>query len=230
MNQNTASKGKVKRFTKMFIYAHWIYAAAFFLLLLTGLPLFANSFHWVYAVFGGPDMTQIFHRIFAVIFVIPPIMLLLFDRKSLFHWLKEVLTWKPKDIKFFFMFPKEFLVGNPDMPKQGFYNPGEKLNSCMQIVSFFALVFSGLVLWFPEAFPVSVVQWSNLIHVVAFIMATTVVIGHIFLSAFHPNSKPSMEGITKGEISVDYAKHHHGEWYDELVEKGEVVEEDSKGA
>lgn len=37
-----------------------------------------------------------------------------------------------------------------------------------------------------------------------------------------------VEGITKEKVSEEYAKAHHGLWYDELVEKGIIVEEDAK--
>ena len=62
-----------------------------------------------------------------------------------------------------------------------------------------------------------------------------VIIGHIYLSSKNPSSKASLEGMTKGYCSEDYAKHHHGNWYDEVMEEDEALakekeEKRNKGA
>ena len=50
-----------------------------------------------------------------------------------------------------------------------------------------------------------------------------VVIGHIYLSSKNPSSKASLEGMTTGYCSEDYAKHHHGNWYEEVVAEDEEL-------
>lgn len=216
----------VKRFSKWVIIAHWTNALAFFALYITALPLYTDFFNWMYSIFGGPENLRLLHRIFAVMFVLPPILVLIFDPKSLFHWIKQTLTWTKNDIMFFVKFPKEFFGGHvKDMPKQDFFNAGEKLNSVLTIACAFLLIASGVVMWMPEWFSTGVIQWAYVLHNVGFGLSAAVVVGHIFLSIGHPNSKVSMQGMTKGDVPVSYAKEHHGKWYDELVAKGEIKEE-----
>ena len=231
MSTGTNAPQKVKRFSKTSRIGHWVFALTFFMLYFSALPLYSDFFSWMYPLMGGPEMARLLHRIFAVIFIATPVLMFIFDRKSMMFWIKSTLTWKKKDVKFFMQFPKEFFLGKGDVPKQGFYNSGEKLNSLLVILTALFLILSGVVMWFPQFFSAGVIQWSYPIHNIAFGLSVAVIIGHIFLSIGHPNSKASLEGMTKGTVDVDYAKDHHEAWYDELVEKGEIKEKKKdKGA
>lgn len=221
----------VKRFTKPTIIAHWMNALAFFMLYLSALPMYTETFDWVYKVFGGPENARLAHRIFGVMFIIPTFYMLIADPKSFWHWIKQCFTWKKHDFQFFLGFPKEFFVGKGKVPKQDFYNAGEKINSLLQIFAAIFIIASGLIMWFASHFPYVVVTWAYPIHNIAVGLATAVFMGHLFLSAFHPNSKVSMRGITKGDVPLSYAKEHHGRWYDELMEEeASKNDDDKKGA
>ena len=231
MSTGTNAPQKVKRFSKPIRIAHWLNALAFFALYLTALPLYSDFFSWLYPVLGGPEMARLLHRIFAVLFISTPILVLIFDREGIKHWLKSTFQWSKADVTFFMQFPKEFFLGKSNVPKQGFFNSGEKLNSLLIILTSAMLIVSGIIMWFPQFFSAGVIQWAYPIHNIAFGLSIAVIVGHIFLSIGHPNSKASMEGMTKGTVDVEYAKDHHEAWYDELVEKGEIKEKKKdKGA
>src|SRR5690554_6723461 len=110
----------VHRFNLGFRVAHWVQAGSFFLLYLTGLPLYTDFFNFLFTVFGGPEMARILHRTFAIFFLLPLPILLIFDREGLQNWAKRILTWRKNDFMFFVHFPKEFFVGNDKVPKQDF--------------------------------------------------------------------------------------------------------------
>lgn len=209
----------VKRFSKTAIFVHWLNAIAFFGLYLTGLPLYTEYFHWLYLVLGSAENTMILHRVFAVVFITPLVITFIFDRQSLFHWLKQIFTWKKHDFQFFLPFAKEFFGLHSEVPKQDFYNAGEKLNSLLQLLMGVILVFSGSIIWFDQYFAPIIVQWAFVFHNIGFALAIAVVVGHVYLSVGHPNSRVSMKGITKGDVPIEYAKDHHGRWYDELIEE-----------
>ncbi|AOM82091.1 formate dehydrogenase subunit gamma [Salisediminibacterium beveridgei] len=222
---------KVKRFSKTSRVGHWVFALTFFMLYFTALPLYSDFFGWMYPLMGGPEMARLLHRIFAVVFIAVPVLMLIFDPKSMLFWLKSTFTWKKDDLKFLGQFPKEFFLGKGGGPKQGFYNSGEKLNSLLVILTAVFLILSGIVMWFPQFFSSGVIQWAFPIHNIAFGLSVAVIVGHIFLSIGHPNSKASLEGMTKGTVDVEYAKAHHEVWYDELVEKGKIKKDNQdKGA
>lgn len=215
-----SSDGKyVKRFSKQIIIAHWMNVIAFFGLYLSALPMYTEFFDWLYPFFGGPAGARLFHRVFAVVFFIPTIFVLLTDPKGFFHWIKQILTWKKHDFQFFLEFPKEFFGKHANVPKQDFYNAGEKINSILQILTAILIMGSGLVMWFPQFFSQGIVMWAYPMHNIGLGLATAVVVGHVYLSVGHPNSRPSMRGITKGEVDINYAKAHHGRWYDEIMEE-----------
>lgn len=220
MKQKLSGK-RVKRFSKTAIFIHWLNALAFLGLYLTGLPLYTEYFHWLYVILGGPEMAMILHRVFAVVFMLPFFIAIVFDRASMFHWFKQMFTWRKRDFQFFLPFAKEFFGLHSKVPKQDFYNAGEKVNSLLQLAMAVTLVFSGLILWFDGFFSTAVIQWAFVFHNIGFSLAAAVIIGHVYLSVGHPNSKVSMEGITKGDVPIEYAEDHHGIWYDELLEEEE---------
>lgn len=212
----------VKRFNKGFIIAHWVNAAAFFVLYISALPMYTDFFNWLYPVFGGPANARLVHRIAAVFFMLPLPILILFDRQGLKNWAKNIFSWKAHDIKFFPQFAKEFFGLKAKTPKQDFFNAGEKVNSWLMIVTSILLIASGLVMWLPEKFSYGIIMWAYPIHSIGLGLAAAVAVGHIYMSLV--TARPSMRGITKGDVDIDYAKDHHGRWYDELVEKGVIDE------
>lgn len=207
----------VKRFNKGFIISHWINAGAFMILLFSALPMYTEFFDWMYPVFGGPAGARLVHRIAAVLFMIPFPILLLFDRHGLKTWAKNLVSWKKHDFQFFGEFLKEFFGLKSKTPKQDFFNAGEKINSWLQILMCLTLIGSGLIMWFADDLPQGIVMWAYPMHDIGAALAGAVAIGHIYMSI--ALARPSMRGITKGDVTVEYAKEHHGRWYDELQEE-----------
>ena len=220
--------GKVKRFTIHFQIFHWGFAGAYFVLYLSGLAMYTEFFDWLYILFGGPAMARIIHRVAAVIFILMPIYMLVFDRKSMSLWLRNAFKWGKHDIKYLMNFPFDMFGFKTKNPPQDFISGGEKLNSLMQIATFFMFVGSGIVMWFPGYFPGWVIDWSYPMHNIALGLSLMVVVGHIYLSSANPSSKASLEGMTTGWVSEDYAKHHHTNWYNDIVEEEKKLDLDPK--
>lgn len=221
-------KRTIHRFNFGFRFAHWLNAGAFFVLYISGLPLYTEFFDWLYIVFGSPENARLVHRIAAVAFMLPLPVMIITDFAGFKNWMKNIFSWKKHDFQFFKTFIPYFLGRNPKPPKQDFFNAGEKFNSWLMIITAIMLIGSGIVMWFPEYFSDTVINWAYPMHNIGFGLAAAVVVGHIYMSAVL--NKPSMRGITKGDIDVEYAKKAHGRWYDELVKEGKIKEEDSKGA
>lgn len=206
----------IKRFSKAVRIAHWTNATAVIMLFITALPLYAKSFHWINAAIGA-QVAMTLHKVFAVIFILPTIFVLIVDPKSFIDWTKQLFSWKSYDAKFLKEFPKEFFGRKADIPKQGFFNAGQKINSILTILAAIIMVCSGFVMWFPSFFAKSIALWAYPFHNLGAGLMIAVVIGHIYLSVGHPDSRPSFRGMTKGDVDVSYAKAHHGRWYDEVM-------------
>lgn len=204
----------VKRFNLGFRISHWVNAAAFFVLYISALPMYTEFFDWLYPVFGGPAGARLVHRIAAVAFMLPLPIMIIFDWKGFSNWAKNIFSWKKHDLQFFPQFIKEFFGMKAKVPKQDFFNAGEKINSWLMIITTIMLICSGLIMWFPQYFAYGIILWAYPIHNIGLGLAAAVAIGHIYMSLV--TAKPSMRGILKGDVSEEYAKDHHGRWYDEL--------------
>ncbi|WP_368666317.1 formate dehydrogenase subunit gamma [Ammoniphilus sp. CFH 90114] len=216
---STKNKGYVKRFSLTFRIAHWVNAGAFFALYITALPMYTEFFDWLYPVLGGPANARLLHRVFAVLFILPMFIMIFCDPKSFFHWIKSIFTWRKHDFGFFLPFAKEFFGKHADIPKQDFYNAGEKINSLLQVFTTIIIIASGFMMWFPSYIPYDIRVWGYLLHNIGFALAIAVVVGHVYLATLAPGAKDAMRGITKGDVSETWAKEHHGRWYDELKEE-----------
>ncbi len=229
MSKPQKSTVKVKRFSKAFVWAHGINAISFFALYITALPMYTEFFDWLYPVLGGPEGARLLHRIFAVAFITPTFIWVIFDFKGFKLWMKELVTWKKRDLEFFTEFVKELFGFNFKHVRQTFFNAGEKINSIIQIVTAILIIGSGFPMWFPDLFPKAVVQWGYLLHNVGFGLAIAVVVGHVYLSVIHKNSKPGYSGVITGEVPAWWAKEHYPDWYDEEVAKGNFPDIDANG-
>ena len=131
MSTMLINKKFVPRHQKTFALCHWLNAFAFFMLFLTALPLYADTFRFMYDIFG--DKTLMYaHRVFGVMFIATPIIGFFIAREGYLTMIKEVFRFGKKDMEFMQKFPIELMGKDPHMPPQGFYNGGKKMNIALQ--------------------------------------------------------------------------------------------------
>ena len=223
------NKEYVPRHTKGFILCHWLNGISFLMLFFTALPLYdPEYFGFLYNTFGSATL-QNAHRFFAVIFIVTPIIGLFIARDGYAKLFGQVLSFGQKDMTFLVKFPGELLGQNPKMPKQGFYNGGEKMNIALQMGLWAVLVCSGLVLWLGSGvIDNSIRAWLIPVHSIAAGIGFAAALGHIYLAVgVNPDS---LQGMKDGTIKADYAAHHHGAWIDELIAEGKVTRKEIENA
>ena len=221
-------KKYVPRHEKTFAMCHWLNAFAFFMLFLTALPLYSDTFSFMYKIFG--DKTLMYaHRVFGVMFIVTPIVGFIIARKGYIIMLREIFSFGKKDMEFMQKFPLELMGKDPEMPPQGFYNGGEKMNIALQLALSVVLVASGLTLWLGDSFlPATITAYAIPVHSIAGAVCFAAALGHIYLAAgVNPDS---LHGMTDGTIKASYVVHHHGAWVDELVADGVVTREEIEQA
>jgi formate dehydrogenase subunit gamma len=218
----------VERWSSLERTLHWITATTFVLLAITGLSLlygravmipvigkdafaaYAQAAKWVHNV-SGP--------VFAVSLVLFLIKLLpiSFPEKGDFKWLIK---------------GGEYL-GAKDVPPAGKSNPGEKIWFWSLATVGLAMVVSGIIWDFPMWFDFSRegMQIVHLIHTSAALLIMGMALGHIYLGTL--GTEHTLKGMLTGRVDTEWAKQHHGKWYQELQEKGvrpEPAEEPGRGA
>ena len=212
---------EVEKYKKRTRVLHWVHAGAFVLLFLTGLILFIPQLGFL----AQDSITRIIHRIAAAVFVIAPIIYLTMDWQRSWRGIKEAFTWGSEDIGWLKAAPRYYFLGDEKgMPPQGHMNTGQKMWWLIVIVFGIIFVITGAIMWFgKEAAPAALLQWMVFIHDVAFITTGAMLFVHIYLGVFHPLMGPRKIGawssMARGKVSVEYAKTHHGKWYDR-VSKG----------
>lgn len=223
-----SSERMVKRFGLPFRVAHWIVAFSFLALYITALPMYTEFFDWLWPILGGPANARLLHRIFGVTLMVPLFIMLFLDPKALFHWLKSAFTWHKHDFLFFPAFAFEFFGKHKEIPKQDFYNAGEKLNSVLQLFCGIGIVGSGIIIWNTGWFPNWLVDIGYPVHAICVGLSIAVVVGHAYLGTFAPDGWKAFRGMVKGEVPEEWAERHHGRWVDDI--KQEEKKNPLKGA
>ena len=210
---------EVEKYKKSIRVLHWVHTAAFVFLFISGIILFIPQLGFL-AVDGW---TRLIHRIFAVIFIVAPIIYLIIDPKSVGRGLKQAFTWGSEDIGWLKAAPRVyFLSDESTLPPQGSMNTGQKMWWFIVIVFGFIFAITGAILWFAKltAAP-ALLQWMVFIHDIAFIVSGAMLFVHIYLGVWHPLMTEAWDSMTSGKISVEYAKAHHGKWYKEISKSKE---------
>ncbi|MFC1903865.1 formate dehydrogenase subunit gamma [Chloroflexota bacterium] len=204
---------EVEMYRKPTRILHWIHMIAFCVLFLTGLVLFIPQL----GVLAQDSWTRVIHRIAAVIFVVAPLIYIPMNWKSTKEGLKLAFSWGAGDIGWLKAAPRYYFFGDEKaMPAQGRMNTGQKMWWFIVIVFGVLLAITGVVMWFAKttASP-AVLQWMVFIHDIAFIVTGAMLFVHIYLGVIHPLMTESWKAIYKGKVSTEYARLHHGKWYEE---------------
>ncbi len=206
---------EVEKYRRPIRILHWIHSGAFVILFLTGLVLFIPGL----AFLAEDSWTRVIHRIAAAIFIIVPIIYLIVNPRSVGRGLKQAFTWGAEDMGWLKAAPRYYFLGDEKgMPPQGSMNSGQKLWWFITVVFGFLFVISGLIMWFGKTeAPVALLRWMVFLHDIAFIVTGAMLFLHIYLGVFHPKMTEAWKSMASGKISVEYAKMHHGKWYEEVA-------------
>ncbi|MEW6622306.1 MAG: cytochrome b/b6 domain-containing protein [Bacillota bacterium] len=214
---------RVTRFNIMERLGHWSHAVPFTVLLLTGLTLVFGKYN---SLFGG-DTLRFFsktHHFMGYVFSFLAVAVLIIGTpKTFIAWIKACFSWSRDDFKFVLGFPKEFFGLKADLPKQGKFNAGEKINSILTMVFFVLMVVTGWIMLNPEYFSKKTLFVTYSLHAAGAMFGGAVFLGHVYLSLVHPGSRESIKGMIFGTVSKQFAKEHHALWYEELQAKGELA-------
>ena len=205
---------EVERYRKPTRVLHWIHSGSFVILFLTGLILFIPQL----AFLAEDSWTRLLHRIAAVIFVVIPLVYLLTNWKASWKSIKEAFSWGGEDIGWMKAAPRYYFLNDEKaMPPQPHMNTGQKMWWFMVIVFGIIFVITGLIMWFFKTIaPAGLLQWTVFVHDIAFIVTGAMLFVHIYLGVLHPLMTEAWNSMARGKVSVEYAKSHHGKWYEEV--------------
>lgn len=210
---------RVQKYTKVARIFHWIHTAAFILLVITGIFLYVNA-----GLLAQDSWSRLVHRIAAVVFVLAPLMQLIANKKTAAASLKTAFTWGIDDLNWAMAMPRYYFLSDEEaMPPQDEMNTGQKLWYFILLVFSPIFVITGILMWFfKDMLPSGVFQWSIFVHDVAFIVVFLMFLVHVYLGVIHPLMRQhggSFSAMVDGTVTTDYAKSHHGKWYERITKK-----------
>jgi formate dehydrogenase subunit gamma len=190
----------VGRFSRSERGIHWIHAAAFFVLLGSGLVLYLPRLSE--RVSRRPLIKDI-HFYTGIAWAAALILIVLIaDRRALRRTLRELDLFDDDD--------RRWLLGR--RAPQGRFNAGQKVN--FWLTAAFAILFfvTGLLLWYGERNTRFRLPSTLLVHDTLMYVSILLVAGHLFLALVFPPTRPALRGMLRGSVRAEWAREHHSKW------------------
>lgn len=205
----------IERYTGTERWLHWGHTLTFFMLIVTGFPLFAG-FMAPLAQGEAGQYLRLWHRIAAVFFMLVPVIYIVFHPRRFVQALRDVSFGKDDLLWFKGAIPYYLFGKHAAMPPQGKWNTGEKLNVLITGGATFMFIFTGLIMWFGKGiFPPEIFMAMVITHSLTMIVSVNMFIIHFYLATAHPLLWGALVSMRFGVASEEYVKQHHGRWYDE---------------
>jgi formate dehydrogenase subunit gamma len=184
-------RSRLPRFSRTERAFHWVHAAAFLVLLGSGLCLYLPS---LAELVGRRPLLKDVHIYTAVAWLVALVLIFVFgDQESLVDTAREVNELTPSRM-----------------------NVGQKLNTI--VTAAFAVLFTvtGFFLWYGERNTRFRMPQALLVHDWLMYVSFFLFVGHLFLAVIYPKTRHSLNGMTRGWVDADWALVNHPEWASEL--------------
>jgi formate dehydrogenase subunit gamma len=208
---------KILRFAKSERLVHWCIAVPFLISFATGMIL---------VLVYNPDPSRPFRNIFALLHRVSGIALIFLpmlatlkkhgDTALHLYNIKQAWTWVFDDLKWLALMGLAAINRRIHLPEQGKFNAAEKLNFMVLMTTYPLYVATGLLMWITH---LAVLSW--ILHILMAMMATPLVLGHLYMALINRDTRPGLEGMISGHVDRHWAKHHYRRWYREHHEATE---------
>jgi len=148
------------------------------------------------------------HLIFAILFTVSSLI-------SIVIWLKDNFftkyDWQWLKVLGGYLTRKEI------HPPAGKFNAGQKIFYWLSSILSIIIIISGVMLAYYDKFILGSLIWAAVLHGICAILLTATIIGHAYLgSVANPGTLGS---IFHGKVAREWAKKHHPQWYEKLMQK-----------
>jgi formate dehydrogenase subunit gamma len=205
---------KILRFRAIERFAHWLTAASFVVLGLTGLNITFGKVLLLPVI--GPDAfssvsqaAKYIHNFTSAAFVVGLVLIIvIFFRDNLPE--KVDIDWVKQGGGF---------IKSKHAPA-GRFNLGEKLVYWLSLLAGVAVSVSGFLLLFPFfGTDILDMQLAQVVHAVVAILFVALILGHIYIGTL--GIEGAFEAMGTGEVDLNWAKEHHDLWLAQQLAKEE---------
>jgi formate dehydrogenase subunit gamma len=191
---------------------HWITAACFVLLMLSGLSMFHPMLFFLSGLFGGGQWTRAIHPWIGIVLLISYAGLIVQFWRDNF-WNRDDIAWL-RSIDLVLMNEEE------GVPELGRFNAGQKFVFWSMALLVPGLFITGILIWdayFSVYTTIETQRVALLIHSLAAIAAILVWIVHVYAAIW---VRGSVRGMTQGYVTPGWAWRHHRKWLRRLAATG----------
>jgi formate dehydrogenase subunit gamma len=177
------------------------------------------------------EWVRLVHRLAAVLFIGEPVIYGILQPRRLWMHFKE-FSFERDDLGWMKNAFGYYVLGrHTDMPPQGRFNTGEKMNGMVMILTWILFVGTGLVMWFGKGLvPADIFRLMVMVHDLTMIAAVCMFIVHLYLALAHPLMWAALVSMRFGYTSASYAAEHHAKWYYGPKRAQELYEAKKKSA
>ena len=205
----------IKRFSAFERFIHWMMAASFIWLGITGLNMVFGR-HLVEPWLGDNTFAQLSalmklsHNAVSYAFMVALVFMTL-------QWLHNNI---PNRLDLTWVKMAGGIFGGPNPPARKF-NAGQKMIYWIAVIGGTGISLTGIALLLPfYFFDIGGQQLMHGAHSVLAALMIATIIGHIYLGSV--GVPGSFRAMATGRVDLQWAKHHHGLWVDEELAKGNV--------
>jgi formate dehydrogenase subunit gamma len=208
-------RGWIQRYPFVERVNHWIGAAAYVYLLLTGLAFWSPYLYWMAALVGGGPTARFWHPWVGLIFTLS-VFAMYMQWSSDMHKTEADRVWWNAIGRY---------VRNEDegLPPVGKFNYGQKLWFWLIFYGVILLLLSGLGLWFTESIPWNL-RFLRYAAILVHVGAALLTIGGFFIHVYMSTAleEGSFRSMIEGNVSIAWAKEFHRLWYDRIFNKATI--------
>jgi formate dehydrogenase subunit gamma len=207
---------RVSRFNAFERFTHWMTAASFVLLALTGLNVTFGKVLLLPLI--GPEAFTTLSEAAKYIhnFVSFPFVLGLILIAAL--WLRDNV---PRRVDVDWLRQGGGFIKSRH-PTAGRFNAGEKLVFWLALAAGAAVAVSGYILMFPfYVTNIFGMQGAQVVHSVVAMLFIALILGHIYIGTL--GTEGAFEAMGTGSVDLNWAREHHALWLQEEIAKGHVT-------
>lgn len=217
MSASTEGDVVVSRYTGVQRVNHWITAALFTLLALSGLAMFSPYLFFLSGLFGGGQSTRAIHPWFGVLLLIS--FFVLFVR----FWRLNLPN--RDDVQWTLRITDVVRNRHDRLPPIGKYNAGQKGVFWSQTALILIMFVTGVVIWDQYFFTYTAIEakrWAVLAHSLAAVFAIAIILVHIYAGLWIRGTGRAM---MRGSVTGGWALRHHRKWFKQAALRGDVRRE-----
>jgi formate dehydrogenase subunit gamma len=205
---------KIIRFIAFERFSHWLTAASFIVLALTGLNITFGKTLLLPMV--GPEtfseisqIAKYLHNFVSFAFMTGVVLIaVIFFRDNL-----------PQRVDIEWIRQGGGFIKSKHAPA-GRFNPGEKMVYWLSVAAGLLVSASGLVLLFPfYGTTIADMQIAHVVHAVAAMLFEALILAHIYIGTL--GMEGAFEAMGTGKVDLNWAREHHDRWLAERLKEGQ---------